>query len=147
MRVSLVGVAAAFAAMAINACAEANQPSAADPTTTTSEPPVPPTSPIDVVRVLKHFEYYGACGNETVTVESTTYYPVLPRDRDEIDDSRYPLGDDDAAPSGLLRVAPPGPGDDVGTMILYTDGMARFESDSGRVIWLTDEEQSYNWVC
>jgi hypothetical protein len=32
-------------------------------------------------------------------------------------------------------------------MILYTDGMARFESDSGRIIWLTDEEQSYRWVC
>ena len=26
-------------------------------------------------------------------------------------------------------------------------GNARFQSDSGRVVWLTDEEQTYNWVC
>ena len=32
-------------------------------------------------------------------------------------------------------------------MIVYSDGMARFESDSGRVIWLTDREHRYNWVC
>jgi hypothetical protein len=141
---ALVGI--AFASMVINACAEANQPSAADPTTTTSEPAVPPTSPIDVDRVLEHFTYYGACGNETVAVGNTTYYPVLRRHLDEIDEARYPL-DDDAEPSGLLRVVPPGPGDDVGTMILYSDGMARFESESGRIIWLTNEEQTYNWVC
>jgi hypothetical protein len=32
-------------------------------------------------------------------------------------------------------------------MIVYADGLARFESASGRVIWLTDDEQTYNWVC
>jgi hypothetical protein len=32
-------------------------------------------------------------------------------------------------------------------MIVYIDGNARFQSDSGRVVWLTDEEQTYNWVC
>jgi hypothetical protein len=78
VRVSFVGVAAAFAAMAVSACAEANQPSAAEPTTTTGEAPVPPTSPIDVVKVLEHFEYYGACGNETVAVEALTTTPRRP---------------------------------------------------------------------
>jgi hypothetical protein len=81
-----------------------------------------------------------------VTVGTTTYYPLLPRQRNRIDETRYPR-EDGGAPSGHMRVAPPGPGDDVGTMIVYTDGMARFESDSGNVIWLTDEEQTYNWVC
>ena len=71
---------------------------------------------------------------------------MLPRQRRQIDESRYPINDD-AAPSGLMGVAPPGPGDDVGTMILYAGGMARFESDSGRVIWLIDQQQTYNWLC
>jgi hypothetical protein len=145
LRLSLVGV--AVASMGITACASDNQPAASDPTTTTSQLPAPPTSPIEIARVVENFPYYGACGNETVPVGGTTYYPVLRRHLDEIDESRYPLGADDAAPSGLVRVVPPGPGDDVGTMILYTDGMARFESDSGRIIWLTNEEQTYNWVC
>ena len=45
----------------------------------------------------------------------------------------------------------PGPGDDIGVMVIYADGMARFESKSGRVIWLTSDERiynwTYNWVC
>jgi hypothetical protein len=44
-------------------------------------------------------------------------------------------------------VAPPGPGDDIGTLIVYSDGMARYESDSGTVEWLTTEVHTYNWVC
>jgi hypothetical protein len=44
-------------------------------------------------------------------------------------------------------VAPPGPGDDIGTMIVYSDGFARFESDSAWIIWLTDQEQAYGWEC
>jgi hypothetical protein len=118
----------------------------AGPLPSTSEPP-PTTGSIEIVRSLEDFEYYGACGNETVRVGRTKYFPVLPRHRDEIDEGRYPLNVDDSAPSGFMRVVPPGPGDDVGTMIVYSDGMARFESDSGRVIWLTDEKQTYNWVC
>jgi hypothetical protein len=45
------------------------------------------------------------------------------------------------------QVAPPGPGDDIGDMIVYVDGTARFESDSGWVIWSTDREQTCGWVC
>jgi hypothetical protein len=32
-------------------------------------------------------------------------------------------------------------------MIVYVDGPARFESDSGWVIWLTGQEQTCGWVC
>lgn len=88
-----------------------------------------------------------ACGNETVDVDGTIFYPVLPERMAEIDLARYPVEDAVATASGLLRVVAPGPGDDVGTMIVYIDGNARFQSDSGRVVWLTDEEQTYNWVC
>jgi hypothetical protein len=47
----------------------------------------------------------------------------------------------------LAAVPPPGPGDDVGTLIVYADGMARYESDSGNVMWLTNVEPEYTWVC
>jgi hypothetical protein len=148
------GLLAAAATLGFGACA-ANEPAASSPTTTqvatTSTEPVPPPTTsgrIPIIRQLDDFQYYGACGNETVRVGSTTFYPVPPRQRREIDEPRYPVYEEDnATPSGLTRVVPPGPGDDVGTMIVYADGMARFASDSGRVIWLTDEEQTYNSVC
>jgi hypothetical protein len=145
------GLLAVAASLTVGACASNDEPAASGPTTTglssgSTALPVPTTGPIAIARVVDNFEYYGACGNETVEVGRTTFYPVLPRHRSQIDESRYPL-DDGSAPAGLTRVAPPGPGDDVGTMIVYTDGMARFESDSGRVIWLTDHEQTYTWVC
>ena len=123
-------------------CSSGDEPAASSPTTTE----VSTGGPIGIARVVHDFEYYGACGNETVQVGRRTFYPVLPRQRRQIDQTNYPH-DSDVAPSGLMRVAPPGPGDDIGTMIVYTDGLARFESASGRVIWLTDDEQAYNWVC
>lgn len=103
-------------------------------------------STVAIVKVLEHFDYYGACGSETALIDGVTYFRVLPEHLGEIDESRYPL--EAAATSGLLAAVPvPGPGDDVGTMILYADGMARYESDSGNVMWLTDEEPEYTWVC
>lgn len=107
------------------------------------------TSPstVSIVKVLEHFDYYGACGSETAVVDGVTYFRVLPEDLGKVDESRYPLTTDGAA-SGMLAAVPvPGPGDDVGTMIVYADGMARYESDSGNVMWLTDEEPAYTWVC
>jgi hypothetical protein len=137
---------AASVATAIGAsCASGDEPATSAPTqvpTTTTAP-----NAVEIVRVFDDFEYYGACGTETVPVGGTMYYPVLPEHRDEIDVARYAADDDDSTASGFARVAPPGPGDDVGTMIVYSDGMARFESDSGRIIWLTDVEQSYRWIC
>ncbi|MGD8150598.1 hypothetical protein [Ornithinimicrobium sp. Y1694] len=42
----------------------------------------------------------------------------------------------------------PEPGDDVGTVTIFTDGMAHFVSDSGELErWLTTEEREYGWVC
>ena len=112
---------------------------------------VAPTSEVAIAAVFERVEYYGACGNETVTVGGVTYYPILHEDLPDLGLDRYPLvaamlgmfGSFAAAP----RVAPPGPGDDIGDMIVYVDGTARFESDSGWVIWLTDREQTYGWDC
>jgi len=97
--------------------------------------------------VFEDVQYYGACGNETVAVGGTMYYPLVEDEREVLDETRYPLEVVDPGESGFMRVVPPGPGDDIGTMIVYRDGMARFESQSGRVLWLTDQERTYNWEC
>jgi hypothetical protein len=102
---------------------------------------------VEIVNVFPDVEYYGACGNETVEVGGTMYYPLLDDERNALDETLYPLESVDPGESGLMRVVAPGPGDDVGTMIVYRDGIARFESQSGRVLWLTDQERTYDWVC
>lgn len=112
--------------------------------------------------------YYPACGNEVLSYQGITWYPFL---YDE--DVPYPDGygregrlanPADAAagaPGGhgplvlalglggsLPRVVPPGPGDDVGTLTVFSGGIAFFESDSGDLsIWLTDQPRDYPWVC
>jgi hypothetical protein len=49
---------------------------------------------------------------------------------------------------GVARVAPPGPGDDIGTLVVWAVGVARWVSDSGVLdVWLIDDEVTYNWVC
>jgi len=99
---------------------------------------------VTVVGVHDDFSFYGPCGDNAVDVFGTTYYQLFPDEIEALDESRYPLED---GPTGFARVAPPGPGDDIGTLIVYSDGMARYESDSGIVEWLTTEEHSYSWVC
>lgn len=113
---------------------------------------------VEVAAVCEQVRYSGACGNETVVVGGTTYYPILYEASSRpdgqatpIDLGRYPVvgalvgifGSVGAVPV----VAPLRPGDDIGEMIVYVDGTARFESDSGRVIWLTDREQTSGWEC
>jgi hypothetical protein len=107
----------------------------------------PPAAGVEIVTIVTDVDYYGACGNETVVVEGTTWYPLLQDELEALDEGRYPLEVADPGQSGLMRVVPPGPGDDVGTLIVYTDGIARFQSESGRIVWLTNEERTYNWVC
>ncbi len=132
----------------------ATMPSTVQPVDTSQPPP----TLVEVAAVYERVRYYGACGNEIVVVGGTTYYPILneayPRPDGEvprIDPGRYTIV---GALLGMLgavgavpRVAPPGPGDDIGEMVVYADGMARFESDSGWVIWLTNQEQTYGWEC
>ncbi len=109
-----------------------------------------PSGDVAIKEAFDGFQYYGACGNETVLVGETTFYPLLPDELARLDESRYAseAPPTTGAKSGLAaRVVPPGPGDDVGTMLVFEDGIARFESESGRVRWLTDQEHTYNWEC
>lgn len=50
--------------------------------------------------------------------------------------------------NGLVRVPAPGPGDNIGTLVAWADGVARWVSDSRNLdVWLIDEPISYSWVC
>lgn len=115
----------------------------------TSIPGEPDTVPI--VEVIEEFAFYGPCGNSSIEIDGTVYYQILVENLEEIDLSRYPTdpgtGTGERGPTGLVRVPPPEPGDDIGTMILYADGIARYESDTGTVEWFTTDEQIYNWEC
>lgn len=103
-----------------------------------------------VVETLQDVEYYYACGNETLQLpDGRRFYPFIEQNR--VNEDAY-LGAPPASPrimmaAVVLAVPAPDPGDDVGTLTIYEDGTARFVSDSGIETWLTDEEQTYNWVC
>lgn len=106
-----------------------------------------PTLGTDVAvdEVLQGVEYYYACGDEVLELpDGRTFYPY----------PEQPVVDREAlgvsltlASADVLAVAPPGPGDDSGTLTVYDDGTARWRSDSGTTAWLTIEEQTYDWVC
>lgn len=113
---------------------------------------------VEVIGVYPATEFYPACGNETLDHRGVTWYPLArsgfgpydPDLQDRIDEvfaverEESPV----AGVQGLARVAPPGPGDDVGTMVVWADGVARWVSDSGDLdVWMVDDEIVYNWEC
>lgn len=105
---------------------------------------------VAVVEVFNGFEYYGPCGNEILLLEDMVLYPLLSAELTALDLDRYPTDPDVLSEQGLvapLRVGPPGPGDDVGTLLVYENGLVRFESDSGQVSWLSNEQRTYEWEC
>ena len=105
----------------------------------------------EVVETIDGVDYYYACGNEVLQLsDGRRFYPFI--EQDGVDEARY-IGAlaVPSVPAGFvtatLAVPAPEPGDDTGTLTIYEDGTARFVSDSGIEAWLTDEEQTYNWVC
>ena len=121
-------------------------------------------TPGEAVAVTEDVEFYPACGNETLTLDGTTWYPFTPANGE---DFMVPsalaslrLGDDmfgDGAHVGWARasavrvlpaVVAPGPGDDTGTLVEYEGGFAHWTSDNGALeTWLTTTEITYSWVC
>jgi hypothetical protein len=105
-----------------------------------------------IIAIYEDVNWYPACATSPIEIGGDLYYP-LPMGAPPVDESRYPLPFSEAEPLGikvvlgLPAVAPPGPGDDIGTVTVYSDGMARFDSGSGNVAWLTREEQEYGYVC
>lgn len=136
-----------------NFCAEITVSEDADPET------VPPSTTVALVPIVGVYEdvaFYPACGNETLTFDRQIWYQLNHYDGydDEyaaiyqafVDAEREPSPV--VGPRGFARVAPPGPGDDIGTLVIWADGVARWVSDSGGLdTWMVDDELTYDWVC
>lgn len=111
-----------------------------------------PTGPVEVAEVVERVDYYYACGNEVLELaDGRAFYPLERQDQVDPDDylgapvAEHP---DLVLAAGLvLAVAEPGPGDDVGTLTIYDDGMAHYVSDSGIEAWLDTEVREYGWEC
>lgn len=106
---------------------------------------------VAIVEVIDDVEYYIACANEPIEIAGMTWYPVADWGDETTGELHERITSVErerpARPIGFARVAPPGPGDDVGTLYVYSDGYAWYESDSGQSIWLTTDALEYNWVC
>lgn len=120
-----------------------------------STPPVT-TVPVPIVAVHEDVAFYPACGNETLTFDGVTWYQLNFYDGyDEEYAAIYQaFADADREPSpvtgprGFARVVAPGPGDDIGTLVIWADGVARWVSDSGDLdTWMVDAEIVYLWEC
>jgi hypothetical protein len=104
--------------------------------------------PGDRLEVVSGVEYYPACGNELLVWEGVTYYPFDPEDDADFPDPVAMPGGVGGQPGAVARVVAPGPGDDVGALVIYANGYAFFRSDSGDLTtWLTTQPREYDWVC
>lgn len=114
--------------------------------------------PGEALQVDSGVRYYPACGNEVLSWEGSRLYPFTPVNLDEFPEQPIPdWADAEAAASdGAVfasaayapAVVAPGPGDDVGTLVIYEGALAYWESDSGELAtWLTRDEIEYAWVC
>lgn len=133
-------------------------PTIAVPDTTTSAATTPATTmSVPIVAVHADVAFYPACGNETLTFEGVTWYQL--KQFDGYDDEyaeiyqTFAHADREASPvAGWRGFAPgvvaPGPGDDIGTLVIWADGVARWVSDSRDLdTWMVDDEITYNWDC
>ncbi len=143
-----------------NFCAEITVSEDAPPNTTSPET-VPiettvPATPVPITAVHEDVGFYPACGNETLTFDGVTWYQLNSYDGyDEEYAAIYQaFADAEREPSpvvgprGLARVVAPGPGDDIGTLVIWADGVARWISDSRDLdTWMVDDELTYGWEC
>lgn len=111
-----------------------------------------------IVGVFDGVEFYPACGNEPLEHDGVVWYQVQQSEYPEIYE-RAANGYRENIPAQVTArgfalhgfaplVAPPGPGDDIGTLVVWSDDVAWFVSDSGNLTaWLVREELTYPWEC
>ena len=113
-------------------------------------------TPGAVASVTSGVVYYPPCGNEVLPFGDVTWFPFAPSNGadlppDPLSAAPSPMPGPDAGADGagpIGAVAAPGPGDDVGTLVVYDNDLAYWEADSGRFSeWLTTREIEYNWAC
>jgi len=138
------------AVLVVGGCAPGGNPGGVSPDPVASGPHGA------VASVHEDVQYYPACGNEILDYEGTTWFPFA---SDESETWATPVALAEPASGGLggglarvdLRlptVVAPGPGDDVGTLTVYEDGIGYWVSDNGELdTWLTTTPLEYNWVC
>ena len=140
----------------------ATEPLPTEPVATTPPEPVdtaaPMGAPVAIVDVAEAVAFYPACGNERLDHDGVTWSPVVRAGSAAMNDELQARADEifavdrDESPvagvQGFARVVAPGPGDDVGTLVVWADGVARWVSDSGDLdVWMIDDEVPYYWVC
>jgi len=100
------------------------------------------------VSMTQGVEFYPACGNETLSHDGTTWYQIQRDDWDTPSAHAAPAWGGKGIAMAAAIVAPPGLGDDVGTLYVYRGGRAFWRSDSGHLTaWLTVVPQTYGYVC
>ena len=112
---------------------------------------VAPT-PTGYASKTENVEFYPACGSGPITVGKLTWYPISRQDWPTPDTHlgaafSHVSGGRGIAASVAMVSAPPGPGDDVGTLYVYRDGIAYWRSQSGLDNWFTLVPQVYSGVC
>ncbi|MCE9623550.1 MAG: hypothetical protein K8R99_14530 [Actinomycetia bacterium] len=116
-------------------------------------------APVEIIGVFEDVKAYPACGNETLDHQGVTWYPVMRFGFPPFDSGLQARADEilsvdrvdppSAPVSGFAPLVPsPDPGDDIGTLVVWADGVARWVSDSGKLdVWMIDDEITYTWVC
>lgn len=140
--------------LALAACGSSDPPGSGEAPPASS--PVPP-APVEVIGVYDGVGFYPACGNEQLLHDDVRWYTLANTAYPPIDEQLHAVLDEVLAvdrepmpsgPQGITRVVEPGPGDDVGTLVVWSDGVARWVSDSGLLdVWLVKSPLRYNWVC
>jgi hypothetical protein len=116
----------------------------------------PTDSIVPITAVYEGVEFFPACGNETLSHLGVTWYPIQ-RDPsvgeamleaiervDSVEREQPPVG----IARGLAGGFEPRPGDDVGTLVIWADGVAMWFSDSGNLgQFLVDDEMESAWMC
>ncbi len=114
--------------------------------------------PVPIVDVYELVEFYPACGSETLDHLGVRWYqlvhsgyePAYPQLQEQFDEVIAVARDESpvAGVAGLVRVVAPGVGDDIGTLVVWADGLARWVSDSRDLdVWMTDEQIVQPWPC
>ena len=145
----------------VSGCGSDDQPPAATQPTETVlavQPTTATDAPIEIVGLYESIKFYPACGNETLRHQDVTWYPIVHSGFDPTDpdlqgriDAIFAVERVDSpvvGVRGLARVVAPGPGDDIGTLVVWADGVARWVSESRDLdVWMIDDEIIYTWVC